>query len=111
MNQVLLVGLGILVMSVIVYMLFETISEGFQDYSASNASNASNYIEYNSNKPVCLTNNVRKSATLEGSVCSPMCCLPEHNSGLSCDRGCVCMSDEQKHALLTRGGNRKCAYE
>lgn len=35
------------------------------------------------------------------NVCSPQCCP----SPYSCDRGCVCLTDNQKYLFQSRGGN------
>lgn len=29
--------------------------------------------------------------------CSPSCCTMDKNSGLSCDRGCICMKQEREY--------------
>lgn len=39
--------------------------------------------------------------------CDPSCCnAPNVSAGMSCDRGCVCLSQQEQQLLLTRGGNR-----
>lgn len=43
--------------------------------------------------------------TFSDTKCNTACCLTGNSSGMSCDRGCLCLSPEQLKLLQTRGYN------
>jgi hypothetical protein len=45
---------------------------------------------------------VRSMAVMSFNKCSPECCP----STYTCDRGCVCLTEEQKKMFGSRGGNK-----
>lgn len=40
-----------------------------------------------------------------GQSCTPECCTRNEFPGLSCDRGCICLTKHQKEMLNTHGYN------
>ena len=47
-------------------------------------------------------NNHKKLALFGKNKCSPECCPSQY----SCDRGCICMNEDQKDLLYKHGGNQ-----
>ena len=73
-----------------------------------------NYIEdtgrifYENPTNITFNENRQDLNILKKNKCSPDCCPSQY----SCDRGCICIDDEQKELLYSRGGNKdiNCHY-
>lgn len=99
MKKTLVISIVVLFFSVSVFIVMRTMTETFIDSSSSVAP----YVKALQNDP--------KISVFGDNPCNKGCCLNGRSSGYSCDRGCVCITDDQMKLFQTRGGNRSAGSE
>lgn len=117
-SPILFVALAVLLFSLVVAMF--RVKEKYTDFDLPVYNTVDNdYLGINkppSNMVYSPQDDNQPLHTFAQNRCAPDCCIGTENSGLSCDRGCVCLNAEQKRMLSTRGYNqttdtsRSCPY-
>jgi len=107
-NQLFVISASVLLLSfALMYVMRTFTRERYEDLPTyRNVENDYNTVKRITNLPFYSTEDGTPLHTFAQNKCSPECCIGELNSGLSCDRGCVCLTEAQKQMLASHGYNQ-----
>ena len=98
-NRTLYTALAIMLLSFVIIMVCGNIKENFVD---SMPAPFDTTMQSGMGCSKMASQDTNELFLFQNTECSPKCCPSE----LSCDKGCVCLTPEQKKQLMLRGYNR-----
>ncbi len=101
MSQVAVIGLTIVFVSISLFLVTRSFIETFSD------SRIQDIVSIQNIESMQYMQDVKYLQNVTSYKCGASCCAQGVvTGGLSCSKGCVCLSEEQQDLMGTRGGNR-----